>query len=212
MKRPLLLVAAAAALLLGVALLALAAAARTVPAQLAHEDAALLSARPGVAVGGRSDGERLTRALTGAPDRRAYLRALQLYTDATRAAGVDDSFDDVDTQQRTHGTSELKLAGILGALDDPRERSQAATLLGTLILLYSSNGKATGGQQLVQQAAGDFQSAIRDDPANDAAKYDLELLLRLHARADRDQSVSKPDKPKQDARGGQHGTVSGNDY
>jgi hypothetical protein len=211
-KRALLLVAAVAALLAGVALLALAATVRAVPAQLAHEDAALLGARPGVAIRPRSDGERLARTLLHAPDRRPYLRALQLYTDSTRAAGVDDSFDDVDTQQRTHGTSELKLAGILGSLDDRRQRSQAATLLGTLILLYSSNGKATGGQQLVQQAAGDFQSAIRDDATNDAAKYDLELLLRLHARADREQRVSKPDKPKLNARGGQHGSVSGNDY
>jgi hypothetical protein len=212
-KRALILGGAALALLAGIALLALAAAVHAVPAALAREDAALLNAKPGVAIGPRSAGDRAARALVGAPDRRPYLRALEYYTDAVESAGFQgDSFDDVDTQLRDHGTTELKLGGLLSSLHDPRQRSEAATLLGALILLNSNNGKATGGQQLVQQADGDFQSAIRDDLENSAAKYDLELLLRMHAQSDREQGVKKPDKPDQNARGGQHGTVRGNDY
>ena len=81
------------------------------PEQLAHEDAALLGARPGVAIGPRSDGERLVRALIGAPDRRPYCRALQRYSDMTRAAGLDDSFDDVDTLERHHGPTSCRSPG-----------------------------------------------------------------------------------------------------
>jgi hypothetical protein len=212
LTRALLFGAAALLLFVGAATFGLGLAVGRVPAAVQRENAALTEADASLTLGRRSGGDRLARALVGAPDRRAYAEALRRYADMTRAAGVGNGFGDVDTLEGQHGSNELQIAGLLGVLHDPRERSQAATMLGTLILLYSSNGKATGGSQLVQQAAGDFQEAIVADPANDAAKYDLELLLRLHAASDRQQSVAKPDKPKANARGGQHGQITGNDY
>jgi hypothetical protein len=211
-KRAVLLAWAAAVLLLGVAALALGRSVHAVPAALHREDATIVAVAPGLSIGPRSTGERIARAAVGAPDRRTYFQALQLYADATHAAGVGDAFGDVDTLQGQHGTNELRIAGLLAGLRDQRERSQAATMLGTLIMLYSANGRATGGAQLVQQAVADFQDAIRSDPRNDAAKYDLELLLRLHAASERQQPTPKQDKRKTNARGGEHGTVTGNDY
>jgi hypothetical protein len=211
-KRALVLVAAALLVLAGAAAIGLGLAVRNVPAALQRENTALAHPNAGLSLGRRSTGDSLARALVGAPDRRAYAEALRRYADMTRAAGIGDAFGDIDTIEGRHGSNELQIAGLLGNLHDPRQRSQAATMLGTLILLYSSNGKATGGSQLVQQAVGDFQQAIVDDPANDAAKYDLELLLRLHSASDRQQSVAKPDKPKANARGGQHGKITGNDH
>jgi hypothetical protein len=211
-RRALLLACAAGALLLGVAALALGRSVRAVPAAIHREDATIVAVAPGLTIGPRSPGERAARAAVGAPDRHRYFEALQLYADAARAAGLGDAFGDVDTLQGEHGTNELRIAGLLADLHDPRERSQAATMLGTLILLYSANGRAAGGPQLVQQAVGDFQDAVRSDPRNDAAKYDLELLLRLHAASQRQHQDAKPQKPKANARGGQHGTVKGNDY
>ncbi|MDX6503954.1 MAG: hypothetical protein QOE29_1079 [Gaiellaceae bacterium] len=211
MRRALVAGVASLALLLGVAAIALGLAVHAVPAALQREDAALADVEPDLTLG-RPVSTRIARALVGAPDRRPYLEVLRRYADATGAAGLGNAFGDVDTLQGQHGANELQIAGLLGRLHEPRQRSQAATMLGTLILLYSSNGKAAGGAQLVQQAAGDFQEAILADPANDAAKYDLELLLRLHAASDRQQTVAKPDKPKANGHGSRPVQVTGNDY
>ena len=64
--------------------------------------------------------------------------------------------------------------------------SQAETLLG--ILTFGDLEPTTGPFQLQpaapgpdqsEAAIGDFQSAVRDDPQNTTAKFDLELLLRV---------------------------------
>ena len=60
----------------------------------------------------------------------------------------------------------------------PRRSSQARTLLG--VLAFSAVGEGGGPTQL-NQAVLDFDDAIRTDPTNETAKYDLELLLRLSA-------------------------------
>jgi hypothetical protein len=212
MRRALLLLAAALLVLAGAATIGFGLAVGAVPGALAREDAAIANADASLSLGKRSGAEQAARRLVGAPDRRPYAEVLRRYADMTQAAGVGDAFGDVDSIEGQHGGNELQIAGLLSRLHDRRQRSQAATMLGTLILLYSSNGKVTGGAQLVQQAARDFQSAIVDDPANDAAKYDLEQLLRLHAASERQQQVAMPDKPKANARGGQHDKVTGNDY
>ena len=56
--------------------------------------------------------------------------------------------------------------------------SQARTLLGLLTYRASAAG---GEQDQVDAAIADFTDAIRADPSNAAAKFDLELLLRLSA-------------------------------
>jgi len=61
---------------------------------------------------------------------------------------------------------------------DRTAASQARTLLGVLAFSSSANGGDLSG---VDAALAAFQDAIRADPSNADAKYDLELLLRLTA-------------------------------
>ncbi len=67
------------------------------------------------------------------------------------------------------------LAGPASAAD-PRLAAQARTLLGILTFSEASNG---GGISQTDAAIADFTDAIRVDPGDTAAKFDLELLLRL---------------------------------
>jgi hypothetical protein len=61
---------------------------------------------------------------------------------------------------------------------DPMRVSQVLTLLGILAYRASASG---GAQSQVDAAISDFTDAVRADPANEQAAFDLELLLRLTA-------------------------------
>jgi hypothetical protein len=61
---------------------------------------------------------------------------------------------------------------------DRRGASQALTLLGILAFGAVSRG---GDSNQVDAALSDFTDAVRADPANESAKFDLELLLRSTA-------------------------------
>jgi hypothetical protein len=61
---------------------------------------------------------------------------------------------------------------------DPAWASEAETLLGVLAFRASSAG---GAQSQVDAAISDFTDAVRTDPSNADAAFDLELLLRLTA-------------------------------
>jgi hypothetical protein len=75
-------------------------------------------------------------------------------------------------------------AGAINALDgpassaDPTLAAQARTLLGILTFSEAAQG---GGISQTNAAIADFTDAVRVDPGNSAAKFDLELLLRLSA-------------------------------
>jgi hypothetical protein len=56
--------------------------------------------------------------------------------------------------------------------------AQARTLVGILAFTESAEG---GGVSQTDTAIADFSDAIRVDPDDTAAKFDLELLLRLTA-------------------------------
>ena len=66
--------------------------------------------------------------------------------------------------------------------DDPDKASQALTLLGVLAFSdFARSGRNSAG--LADAAVSAFDSAVRIDPENEAAKYDLELVLKaLSAR------------------------------
>ena len=75
------------------------------------------------------------------------------------------------------------------------ERSAAANLLGVLVVTTPAVGNDQSAiKQLIKRATGYFQQAITLDPANRAAKQNLELALR----------IAKPGKGRlgQDARSG----------
>lgn len=92
-----------------------------------------------------------------------------------------------DNAFQTGGTlarAESALADIARG-PDRRRASQAATLLG--ILVFTAVGQTTDpfpteragpGPDQVAEAVLDFQNAVRDDPENTTAKYNLELVIR----------------------------------
>ena len=85
----------------------------------------------------------------------------------------------------------LRLARISAGIESRRERSQADVLVGATLALPAGNGsvgfdavRQLGGGRLLDQAAGEFRAAALLDDTNEAAKYDLELVLKSQARAE----------------------------
>jgi hypothetical protein len=113
----------------------------------------------------------LGRGLLGVEDDLAMRQALELYLqDANRTdSGV--------AEQQARGRAEAALAAVERGLD-PLRASQAATLLG--IMAFTDVSRAVPGQpSSVSRSYDEFVNAIRLDPRNDAAKFDLELLLQI---------------------------------
>jgi hypothetical protein len=112
--------------------------------------------------------------LLGTGDALAVRRALRLYR---ATVGLHPTLDDAlgVATVRAHAQDALDAAAQSAA---PASSSQARTLLGVLAF-----GALAGGavSNQLDTAVSDFTSAIRADPRNETAKYDLELLLRLAA-------------------------------
>jgi hypothetical protein len=83
-------------------------------------------------------------------------------------------FDNGEHQSRVRASAEASLteAAVLGS---GPQASQADNLLGVLV---ARGGRVTGGVTADDRARDAFESAVRADPANGDAKYNLELLLR----------------------------------
>ena len=83
----------------------------------------------------------------------------------------------------------LRLAELARGL--PRqERAQAHVMVGAVYALPAGTGgvsfdvvRQLGGGRLLQQAADEFRAAASLDDRNEAAKYDLELLLKADAQS-----------------------------
>lgn len=112
--------------------------------------------------------------LLGVRDDVEFRRALQLYVDAAKLRLRLDNAVDVESA-RASAQDGLERASRAA---DVRRRSQALTLLGILAFRASAAG---GTQSQVDAAIADFTDAVRADPANEDAAFDLELLLRLVA-------------------------------
>jgi hypothetical protein len=116
----------------------------------------------------------LAETLLGTTDDVAARAALQRYS---QVAGLQEHLNDaLDVQTR-------RLAAINALADpassvDPPIAAQARTLLGILAFDESAEG---GGVSQTDAAIADFTDAVRVDPGDSAAKFDLELLLRLSA-------------------------------
>lgn len=80
----------------------------------------------------------------------------------------------------------VEISQLLPRLHAPEERAQAMVMAGTLLAYSAGSGFGVilpGKLQVptatvLAQALEDFRSAVRTDPANEEAKYDVELLLR----------------------------------
>lgn len=120
---------------------------------------------PGTRLGG------LSASLLGVNDDLAARRALQRYS---AAAHLSLRLDNALAVQNARAQAQDALTRVAAGSDGARA-GQALTLLGVLTF----GGTATGAQQdQVDAAASDFADAVRADPSNSAAKFDLELLLR----------------------------------
>jgi hypothetical protein len=91
----------------------------------------------------------------------------------------------------------VQLADETRRLGSRLERAQAYVLVGAVLALPAGNGSISfdavrrlGGGRLLDQAAEEFRAAAILDEGNEAAKYDLELLLKRAAmtRASRNDS------------------------
>jgi hypothetical protein len=110
-------------------------------------------------------------SLLGTHDDVAFRRGLQLYAVAKATPNRLDTAVELQTLR-----SQADAA--LAAATHGRFASQAETLLGVLAFQQTANG---GGSNQTDAAVADFTNAVRANPMNAAAKFDLELLLRLTA-------------------------------
>lgn len=129
------------------------------------------------------------RLVLGLDDALSYRRALQLFWFSR--VGTDPNTRQDVAQTRVDAQEQLERLATGAASGE--ERSDAANLLGVMTVTTPSADSATQTQTL-ERAALYFQRAITEDPANYAAKLNLELVLRLR----------RPGKSKfgKDARGG----------
>jgi hypothetical protein len=172
--RPLRIGVVAALAVLAVVAALLAADVRAWPVALERGDAAYAIApaqarwTPSTHLGG------LAAALLGLPGDVAARRALRRYS---QVAGLHQHLNDALEIQTEREAAITSLAGPASS-PDPRLAAQARTLLGILTFNEAAEG---GGISQTNAAVADFTDAVRADPGNTAAKFDLELLLRLTA-------------------------------
>ena len=111
-------------------------------------------------------------ALLGVRDDVQLRKALQLYVDAAKLhLRLDNAVGVESARARAQDTLEQ-----VSRVDDLRRKSQVLTLLGILAFRAVA---VDGAQSQIDAAVSDFTDAVRADPADEQAAYDLELLLRL---------------------------------
>ena len=112
----------------------------------------------------------VAESLLGVRDDVRFRQALQQYVNAAKLHRRLDNAVDVESAR----------GGAQDALEpfgrDRAKGSEALTLLGVLAFQASASG---GAQSQVDAALSDFADAVRADPANEDAAFDLELVLRL---------------------------------
>jgi len=139
---------------------------------LAHGDARL-AAHPGLARWQAStllpgDPARAVLALDDDLTLRRAVRAFRV------AEATPRGFDNGVAQTSSRSAAEVVLSD-LAAHGSAAPASQAGDLLGVLV---ARGGRVIGGVTADDRARAAFEAAIRRDPANEDAKYNLELLLR----------------------------------
>ena len=90
------------------------------------------------------------------------------------AITAPQGYDEGRKKAQLRGLAELALSDAL-ATGSPAQASRAGNLLGILAASDDSQADASVAER---RAAETFEAAIRADPANEDAKYNLELILR----------------------------------
>ena len=117
----------------------------------------------------------LAGRLLGIGDDVQARRAIRLYEQTVSTRGRLDNALGV-TGARAHAETEL---AAVARGRGPRS-SQAETLLGILAFGDLARGGGRDSSQ-AETAIADFENAVRADPSNEIAKFDLELVLRMLA-------------------------------
>ena len=177
--------AAALALLVAAGLALLANAVFAAEADLRATDARL--AAPGAPAGtpapARGLRARLADAILGVADDRSFRTAVGLIH-ASRVPGTP-----VKVVLARHGQAVVILNGLARAEDEDRERrSRAANLIGVLTFEDAALDRRSARRYL-EISLDAFERAVRLDPENEEAKFNLELALTL-------------DRERRSARGG----------
>jgi hypothetical protein len=141
---------------------------------LAAGDAAYVATPSRAAWTARTHLGSVSEVLLGVRDDVELRDALQLYVDVSK---LHLRLDNALAVESARARAQDALEHVSGGRD-PRRVSQVLTLLGILAYRASASG---GAQSQVDAAISDFTDAVRADPANVEAAYDLELLLRLTA-------------------------------
>ena len=113
------------------------------------------------------------RTLLGLEDALAFRSAAQ---DFEAVKGAGKGYDNGVSEAHTRGALEARLA-LLARSGDRVLASRADNLLGILAFADSRRTGANAPAP-VEQSLAAFQAAIRLDPSNDDAKFNLELLWR----------------------------------
>jgi hypothetical protein len=90
------------------------------------------------------------------------------------AMTAPQGYDEGRRKAQLRGLAELELSDAL-ANGSPAQSSRAGNLLG---ILAASDDSQADASVTERRAAETFEAAIRADPANEDAKYNLELILR----------------------------------
>ena len=117
--------------------------------------------------------DAVSGTLLGVDDDLAARQALRRFRATAFRRGRLDNAVDVASDR---ADAEVALAGVARS-HDPDKASQALTLLGVLAFGdFARSGRNSAG--LAEAAVSYFDAAVRLDPDNGAAKYDLELALK----------------------------------
>lgn len=123
--------------------------------------------------------ERVARSLLAARNPERLAQIARTYRRAADSPAV------VDTS-----ATALRLAELARHVGSPAGRSRAEVIAGAAFALPAGTGglgfdavRRLGGASSLEQAAQEFRAAIAADAGNEAAKYDLELLLKAEARS-----------------------------
>ena len=114
----------------------------------------------------------LAEKMLGVDDDRQFRSGVRFF----RLSGLRSPSRTLD-QSTFQQTAELELSRVARNDESKWRRSAAANLRGVINLVEAATSDEPG--QLLQRSLTEFRDAIRLDPENDEAKYNLELVMQI---------------------------------
>ena len=110
--------------------------------------------------------------LLGVDDDRQFRSGVRFF----RLSGLRSQSRSIE-QSTFQQAAELELSRVARSGSSRRHRSAAANLRGVINLVEAATSDESG--QLLQRSLTEFREALRLNPENDEAKYNLELVLQI---------------------------------